>query len=167
MLDIELAAALVEAIPPACRLILVGDADQLPSVGPGNVLADLIRSESIPVVRLDQVFRQAAESMIVVNAHRVNAGDMPKTGLRPRPRRLLLRLPRRPGSGRRPRHRLCRKPDSRPLRARSDPGYPAAGADAPRRARGDAAQRTAPGGPDASRGGSWSWDGGGSGSATR
>ena len=78
MLDVELAAALIEAIPPACRLILVGDADQLPSVGPGNVLSDLIRSESIPVVRLDQVFRQAAESMIVVNAHRVNAGDMPK-----------------------------------------------------------------------------------------
>ncbi len=79
MLDVELAAALVEAIPPACRLILVGDADQLPSVGPGNVLSDLIRSQGIPVVRLDQVFRQAAESMIVVNAHRVNAGDMPNT----------------------------------------------------------------------------------------
>jgi exodeoxyribonuclease V alpha subunit len=78
MLDIELAAALVEAIPPGCRLILVGDADQLPSVGPGNVLADLIRSGGIPVVRLEQVFRQAAESMIVVNAHRINAGDMPK-----------------------------------------------------------------------------------------
>lgn len=78
MLDVELAAALVEAIPPACRLVLVGDADQLPSVGPGNVLADLIRSDVMPVVRLEQVFRQAAESMIVVNAHRVNAGDMPK-----------------------------------------------------------------------------------------
>lgn len=78
MLDVELAAALIEAIPPACRLVFVGDADQLPSVGPGNVLSDLIRSEIVPVVRLDQVFRQAEESMIVVNAHRVNAGDMPK-----------------------------------------------------------------------------------------
>lgn len=78
MLDVELAAALLEALHPKCKLILVGDADQLPSVGPGNVLADLIRSDTIPVVRLDQVFRQAAESMIVVNAHRVNSGDMPK-----------------------------------------------------------------------------------------
>jgi len=78
MLDIELAASLLEALPPGCKLVLVGDADQLPSVGPGNVLADLIASKTLPVVKLDQVFRQAAESMIVVNAHRVNAGDMPK-----------------------------------------------------------------------------------------
>jgi exodeoxyribonuclease V alpha subunit len=77
MLDIELAAALLEAVPPGCRLVLVGDSDQLPSVGPGNVLADLIASDTIPVVRLSQIFRQAERSLIVVNAHRVNSGRMP------------------------------------------------------------------------------------------
>jgi len=80
MLDIELAAALLEAVPPSCRLVLVGDSDQLPSVGPGNVLADLIASKTTPVVRLDQIFRQAKRSLIVDNAHRVNSGQMPKLG---------------------------------------------------------------------------------------
>jgi len=78
MLDVELAASLLEAVPPGCRLVLVGDADQLPSVGPGNVLADLIASDQFPVVRLDKIFRQAERSLIVVNAHRVNAGKMPR-----------------------------------------------------------------------------------------
>ena len=77
MLDVELAASLLDAVPPAARLVLVGDADQLPSVGPGNVLADLIASGAAPVVRLDEVFRQAARSLIVRNAHRVNRGEMP------------------------------------------------------------------------------------------
>jgi exodeoxyribonuclease V alpha subunit len=80
MLDVELAAMLLEAAPPATRIVLVGDADQLPSVGPGNVLADLIISESVPVVRLDQIFRQTERSLIVENAHRINSGDMPKVG---------------------------------------------------------------------------------------
>jgi len=78
MLDVELAAHLVDAMPPGSRLILVGDADQLPSVGPGNVVADIIASGAVPVVRLTQIFRQAEQSLIVVNAHRVNAGDMPQ-----------------------------------------------------------------------------------------
>jgi len=78
MLDIELAAAVLEAVPPGCRLVLVGDADQLPSVGPGNVLADLIASGALPVIRLDQIFRQAERSLIVANAHRVNSGRMPE-----------------------------------------------------------------------------------------
>ena len=77
MLDIELAAHLLEAIPPGCRLVLVGDADQLPSVGPGNVLRDLIGSGVVPFVRLDHIFRQAGASRIVVNAHRINSGRMP------------------------------------------------------------------------------------------
>ncbi len=77
MLDIELAAHLLEAIPPGCRLVLVGDADQLPSVGPGNVLRDLIASGVVPLVRLDHIFRQAEASRIVVNAHRINSGRMP------------------------------------------------------------------------------------------
>jgi len=83
MLDIELAAALLEAVPPDCRLVLVGDADQLPSVGPGNVLADLIASDAMPVIRLDRVFRQAERSHIVDNAHRVNSGYMPLTHSNP------------------------------------------------------------------------------------
>ena len=77
MLDVELAAMLLEALPPTTRIVLVGDADQLPSVGPGNVLADLIISESVPVIRLDQIFRQNDRSLIVENAHRINSGDMP------------------------------------------------------------------------------------------
>ncbi len=78
MLDVELAAMLFEALLPTTRIVLVGDADQLPSVGPGNVLADLIKSESVPVIRLDQIFRQNDRSLIVENAHRINSGDMPK-----------------------------------------------------------------------------------------
>jgi exodeoxyribonuclease V alpha subunit len=77
MVDIVLFSRLAAALPPASRLIMVGDSDQLPSVGPGNVLADLISSAVIPVTRLTEVFRQAGESSIVVNAHRINAGHMP------------------------------------------------------------------------------------------
>ncbi len=78
MLDCSLARHLIEAMPAACRLILVGDVDQLPSVGPGRVLADLIDSQRIPVVRLDEVFRQASRSLIVSNAHRIRQGRMPQ-----------------------------------------------------------------------------------------
>lgn len=77
MVDIGLAHSLLKAIPPACQLILVGDIDQLPSVGPGSVLSDVIRSGTIGVVRLERIFRQAEKSRIVVNAHRVNRGMMP------------------------------------------------------------------------------------------
>jgi exodeoxyribonuclease V alpha subunit len=77
MVDLPLADHLLRAVPPTCRLVLVGDVDQLPSVGPGNVLGDLIRSERVDVVRLTEIFRQAEESRIVVNAHRVNRGEMP------------------------------------------------------------------------------------------
>lgn len=77
MLDTVLAYHLLRAVPDAGRLILVGDVDQLPSVGPGSVLADLIRSDAVEVVRLSEIFRQAQRSLIVVNAHRVNQGHMP------------------------------------------------------------------------------------------
>jgi len=77
MLDLFLAHSLLKAIPPDAQLLLVGDIDQLPSVGPGNVLRDLIASEQLPVVRLTQVFRQAAASYIVSNAHRINSGQYP------------------------------------------------------------------------------------------
>ena len=77
MLDTVLAYHLLRAVPDHGRLVLVGDVDQLPSVGPGRVLADLIRSAAVEVVRLTEIFRQAERSLIVVNAHRVNQGTMP------------------------------------------------------------------------------------------
>src|SRR3989454_409828 len=77
MVDILLFYHLLKALPREAHLLLVGDADQLPSVGPGNVLRDLLRSEAIPCVRLIDLFRQAQESKIIVNAHRINAGQMP------------------------------------------------------------------------------------------
>ena len=77
MIDILLFYALLKALPATMRLLLVGDIDQLPSVGPGNVLRDLIDSASIPVVRLTRIFRQAQTSRIVMNAHRINQGLYP------------------------------------------------------------------------------------------
>ncbi|WP_026886329.1 SF1B family DNA helicase RecD2 [Clostridium beijerinckii] len=77
MIDVTLMQNLLKAINLGTRLIIVGDVDQLPSVGPGNVLKDLIESEYIKVVRLKEIFRQGSESLIVVNAHRINEGQMP------------------------------------------------------------------------------------------
>ena len=77
MVDTLLMYHLLKAIPSQAHLILVGDVDQLPSVGPGNVLRDIIKSEIFSVVRLTEIFRQAQESMIVVNAHRINKGEFP------------------------------------------------------------------------------------------
>jgi exodeoxyribonuclease V alpha subunit len=77
MLDLPMADALTQAIAPGTRLLLVGDVDQLPSVGPGAVLRDVIASGAVPCVRLRQIFRQAARSLIVTNAHRINEGELP------------------------------------------------------------------------------------------
>ncbi|MCW8088231.1 SF1B family DNA helicase RecD2 [Sabulicella glaciei] len=77
MVDVPLMRALLKALPDDAALLLVGDVDQLPSVGPGQVLSDIIGSGAVPVVRLTEVFRQAAESQVVVNAHRINRGQMP------------------------------------------------------------------------------------------
>lgn len=78
MVDITLMHALLGALPPSCRLILVGDADQLPSVGPGRVFADIIRSGVIATVRLTEIFRQSAMSDIVRTAHEINNGEQPE-----------------------------------------------------------------------------------------
>ncbi|MCU0241241.1 MAG: ATP-dependent RecD-like DNA helicase [Vicinamibacteria bacterium] len=78
MVDVPLMSALLRAIPDRAALVLVGDVDQLPSVGPGQVLADIISSGVLPVVRLTEVFRQAAESRIITSAHRVNHGLLPE-----------------------------------------------------------------------------------------
>ncbi len=77
MVDLLLMYNLLKALPAGCRLIMVGDVDQLPAVGAGNVLRDLICSGVITCIRLNHIFRQARESMIIVNAHRVNQGEMP------------------------------------------------------------------------------------------
>ena len=77
MVDVPLMAALLSAMQGDCRLVLVGDPDQLPSVGPGNLFADLIRSQTVPTVRLTEIFRQAAQSAIVRSAHMVNQGQVP------------------------------------------------------------------------------------------
>jgi len=78
MVDAQLFVAILRALPHTCRLILVGDVNQLPSVGPGNVLGDLINSHKIPCAVLTHIFRQAQESFIVVNAHRINNGQFPR-----------------------------------------------------------------------------------------
>jgi exodeoxyribonuclease V alpha subunit len=83
MLDVTLASQLLAAVAAGTRLILVGDVDQLPSVGPGRVLADIIRSRRLPVVRLREIFRQAGRSMIVVNAHRILQGELPEISRSP------------------------------------------------------------------------------------
>jgi exodeoxyribonuclease V alpha subunit len=77
MVDTILMYHLLKAVPREATLILVGDVDQLPSVGAGNILKDIIESATIPTVRLNEIFRQAKESMIIINAHRINSGDMP------------------------------------------------------------------------------------------
>ena len=77
MVDVPLMASVVKALPDKAGLILVGDVDQLPSVGPGQVLADIIGSGAVPVARLTEIFRQAAQSQIVTNAHKVNSGYIP------------------------------------------------------------------------------------------
>ena len=78
MVDVLLMRALLRALPDQSALLVVGDVDQLPSVGPGQVLADIIGSAAVPVVRLTEVFRQAAESRVIINAHRINRGQMPE-----------------------------------------------------------------------------------------
>ncbi len=77
MVDIQLAHQLLSAIRPGARLVIVGDVDQLPSIGPGTVLRDIIDSGAVPVVRLDQIFRQVSGSGIIENAHKINRGEFP------------------------------------------------------------------------------------------
>ena len=84
MLDVQLASQLFQALGPDTRLLLVGDADQLPSVGPGNVLGDLVSCGRIPVTRLTRIFRQGERSRIVENAHRILRGEFPEIGNDPR-----------------------------------------------------------------------------------
>lgn len=77
MMDIVLMRHFLEAVPDGCHVILVGDVDQLPAVGPGSVLRDILRSKAVPSVRLTEIFRQGEESTIVVNAHAIHGGRLP------------------------------------------------------------------------------------------
>ena len=77
MVDVPLMQALTRAVPDHAALLIVGDIDQLPSVGPGQILADVIASGAVPVVRLTEVFRQAAHSRIITSAHQINRGSIP------------------------------------------------------------------------------------------
>ena len=101
MVDILLMQALLRAVPDHAALIIVGDIDQLPSVGPGQVLADVIASGTVPVVRLTEIFRQAAQSRIITSAHRINQGSIPdlsrpeRTATSISCRRTIQRSPRR------------------------------------------------------------------------
>lgn len=82
MIDVPLMDALLRATRVGCKLVLVGDSDQLPSIGPGNVLKDIIDSDCVNTIELTEIFRQARESLIVVNAHTINAGEMPELRVR-------------------------------------------------------------------------------------
>lgn len=82
MVDAQLFESVLRALPLGCRLVLVGDCDQLPSVGPGNVLGDLIATGMLPVVQLKEIFRQSMRSLIVTNAHRIVNGEMPELAVR-------------------------------------------------------------------------------------
>lgn len=84
MVDAQLFESVMRALPMGCRLILVGDSHQLPSVGAGNILEDLIASEMIPVVQLTEIFRQSMQSLIVTNAHKIVRGDMPELSVKDR-----------------------------------------------------------------------------------
>ena len=94
MVDVVLMAHLLQAVPDSMGMLLVGDVDQLPSVGPGQVLADVIDSGRVPVARLTEIHRQSAESRIVLAAHAINAGEMPAFSQAGQ-RRLFLRRGRR------------------------------------------------------------------------
>jgi exodeoxyribonuclease V alpha subunit len=97
MVDIPLMHALAKAIPEEAALLAVGDVDQLPSVGSGHVLADLIGSGAIPVVRLTEIFRQAAAGRIITNAHRINRASHPIYLAPPLTAISILSRPRTPG----------------------------------------------------------------------
>ena len=120
MVDVMLMQALVRAVPDRAALLIIGDIDQLPSVGPGQVLADIIGSGTVPIVRLTEIVRQAAESRIITNAHRINRGLLPDLS-KPRRQRLLFRAGGRSRDRCNAYCRAGRDAHSPPLWARSDP----------------------------------------------
>jgi len=132
MVDVLLMQALVKAIPDHAALLIVGDIDQLPSVGPGQVLADIIGSGAVPVVRLTEVFRQAAASRIIINAHRINQGAMPDLSVSAGDSDFYF-VPARRSRERRSTHRgVGENTNPKAFRLGLDPRYPGALSDEPR-----------------------------------
>ena len=146
MVDVMLMQALLKAVPDNAALLIVGDIDQLPSVGPGQVLADMIASGAVPVVRLTEVFRQAAASRIIVSAHRINQGQMPDLAKPDGDSDFYFVQADDPGDRRAAHRRTGEEPHSQALRPRSHPRHPGALPDEPRRRRRPLAQHRTPGG---------------------
>jgi exodeoxyribonuclease V alpha subunit len=107
----------MKAVSDKAALLIVGDIDQLPSVGPGQVLADIVSSGAVPVVRLTEVLRQAARSRIITSAHRINQGSVPDLSQRSTD----SDASRRPGERRRSHHRFGEDADPQTFRPRSHP----------------------------------------------
>jgi ATP-dependent exoDNAse (exonuclease V) alpha subunit len=150
MIDVLLAHHLAQAIPLTATLLLVGDADQLPSVGPGTVLKDLLAVPCIPAVRLTTIFRQAAQSRIVANAHRVNRGEFPDLSVAAADRRQDFFFIAEDDP---PKLQDLTPPEQ--VRVGSSGGHPGAHAHASRAHRGGTAERRTAGGAEspAERGG--------------
>ena len=124
MVDVMLMQALMKAVPDKAALLIVGDIDQLPSVGPGQVLADIISSGAVPVVHLTEVFRQAAQSRTITNAHRINRGFIPDLDPPGTDSDYLLCASGRPRKRGRPHRRVGENADPQTVRPRSYPRHP-------------------------------------------
>jgi exodeoxyribonuclease V alpha subunit len=131
MVDVMLMQALMKAVPDRAALLIVGDINQLPSVGPGQVLADVISSGIVPVVRLTEVFRQAAQSRIITSAHRINQGSIPDLSPPGTGSDFYFVQTDDPETGRRPRHRTGEDADPQTVWLRSHPRHPGALPDEP------------------------------------
>ena len=146
MVDVLLMQALMKAVPDKAALLIVGDIDQLPSVGPGQVLADVISSGAVPVVRLTEVFRQAAQSRIITSAHRINQGVIPDLSAPGAESDFYFVQAEEPEIGRAAHHRAGQDKDPQALRPRSHSRHPGSVPDEPGRHRRTLAQhRTASG----------------------
>ena len=147
MIDILLVYNLLKAVPDSMRVILVGDVDQLPSVGAGNVLADIIASGAVPVIRLNRIFRQAQGSRIILNAHRINRGmEIDMRGGRDSD--FFFCRAGDPGRGRGPDRAVCLREPAPVLSCGQDPGHPGAHTHAAGRGRGGQSQSASAGGPE-------------------
>ena len=135
MVDVMLMRALLTAVPDEAALLIVGDIDQLPSVGPGQVLADIIASRAVPVVRLTEVFRQAARSRIVTSAHGINRGAIPNLSKPEGDSDFYFVRAGRSGNRGPHDHRVGEDAHPEALRARPGARHPGAVPDEPRRRR--------------------------------
>ena len=147
MLDIVLCHHLLQAVPRHASVLFVGDANQLPSVGPGKFLGDVLESGVVSFLRLERIFRQGDRSGIVEAAHRVNQGRLPSLGSSDSRGRLLLRRGRRAGGGSQCRRPPLRGADPSAVRIASHAGRSGSVSHEPGRRRRPSAQRQAPGGP--------------------